>query len=105
MRNYLNEIDKLIKGNKISIIYFTGEACSACSVIGDKVRQLIKDYKEIEFLEINGEENQLIAANYSVFSLPLLILYVEGKESLRVGRYFDLLEFESTIDRYYNMLY
>ncbi|ETJ29240.1 Thioredoxin, partial [human gut metagenome] len=37
--------------------------------------------------------------------LPLLILYVDEKESIRIGRNIDLLSLERNIERYYNMIY
>lgn len=99
------DIKKFVSENSISIVYFSGSICGACDVIRDKVKRLIKDYEKINFLEINAVENKEIAAKYDVFTLPILILFVEGKEVLRFGRYFDILEFKNSIDRYYNMVF
>ncbi len=99
------EIENFIRDNLISIVYFSGATCGACDAIRDKVLHIIKDYKEIKFMEINAVENKEIAATYDIFSLPILLLFVNGKESLRVGRYFDMLDFKNSIDRYYNMIY
>jgi hypothetical protein len=41
----------------------------------------------------------------NVFSFPLRILYVNGKETMRVGRNVNLLELENSIRRYYEMLF
>ena len=51
------------------------------------------------------EENTKIAYKYSVFSMPVFLLFIEGKESIRTGRHVDLLSLERSIDRYYNMIY
>ena len=40
-----------------------------------------------------------------LFSLPILLLFVDGKETLRIGRNFDILEFKNSIHRYYNMIF
>ena len=99
------EIKEFIKKNQISIIYFSGSTCGACDVIKEKVLHIIKDYKEIRFMEINAVENKEVAASYNIFSLPILLLFVNGKETLRIGRYFDMLDFKNSIDRYYNMIF
>lgn len=99
------EIEEFIKDNLISIVYFSGTTCGACDVIKDKVLHIIKDYKEIKFMEINAVENKEVAASYDIFSLPILLLFVNGKETLRLGRYFDMLDFKNSIDRYYNMIF
>lgn len=98
-------MENLIKNNPISIIYFSGSTCGACNVIREKVLHVIRDYKEIKFLEINALENRELAAQNDIFSLPILILFINEKETLRVGRHFDILEFKNSIDRYYNLIY
>lgn len=98
-------MEKLIKNNPISIIYFSGSTCGACDVIKEKVLHVIRDYKEVRFIEINALENRELAAQHDIFSLPILILFINEKETLRIGRYFDILEFKNSIERYYNLIY
>lgn len=99
------EIEELIKNNIMSIVYFTGSRCGACEAIKIKIEEIIKKYPEIKTGEINGEDNLEIAAKYNVFSVPISLLYIEGKESLRIGRNVNLLELERNIQRYYHMIY
>lgn len=99
------EIEKFIEENLINIVYFSGSICGACDAIREKVLHIINDYNEIKFLEVNAIENKEITALYNIFSLSILLLFVNGKETLRIGRYFDLLEFKNSIDRYYNLIF
>ena len=99
------DIIKLINENKMSVIYFTGMDCGACEVIKFKIESILIESPNIKSGEINGEEHLKIAAKYGVFSLPIFLLFIEGKETLRVGRNVNLLELESQIKRYYEMLY
>ena len=78
------EINEIIHTSNISVIYFTARVKSG---------------------EIDGEKHPDICAEFNVFSLPLLILYVDEKESIRIGRNIDLLSLERNIERYYNMIY
>ena len=52
-----------------------------------------------------GEQHPDICAKFDVFSVPVFLLYVDKKESLRIGRNVDLLELECKIQRYYEMIY
>lgn len=103
--NSKSEIIEGIRNNKMIILYFSGTSCGACDVIKEKVEKVLEDYPNIEVLEINGAVNIELAAEYGVFSLPVLLLFVEGKEAIRVGRYFDVLDFHNNIHRYYEMLF
>lgn len=96
---------KKLLENKITVLYFSGSICGACEIIKEKIKRVLVDYKEVSFIEINGVEKKEIAATYDVFTLPLIILFIEGKESVRMGRNIDMLEFKNLIDRYYNLLY
>lgn len=98
-------MEKEILKNKITVLYFSGAICGACEVIKEKINRILLDYKKVVFIEINGVEEKEIAASYGVFTLPLMILFIEGKESLRMGRNIDMLEFKNVIDRYYNLIY
>lgn len=98
-------MEELINNNPISIVYFSGSECGACDAIKEKILHIIKDYNEIKFLEINAIENKELAAQHDIFSLPILLLFINGKEALRVGRYFDVLDFKNSINRYYNLIY
>ena len=100
-----DNIDSLIDENIITIIYFTGIKCGACEVIKKRIEEILKEYSNVNCYEINGEENVEIAARYGVFSLPILLLFIEGKETLRIGRNIDFLEFEKSIERYNNLLF
>ncbi|MBM6860077.1 thioredoxin, partial [Clostridium saudiense] len=55
--------------------------------------------------EVNGEKHIDLAAEYDIFSLPIMLLFIEGKEFLRLGRNVNLLELKMNIERYYNMIF
>lgn len=98
------EIKNLIDNNEIIIIYFNGKACQACDVIKNKVSEIIKEFPQVVMGVIDGEKYIKIAAEYNVFTLPLLIIYVDKKESFRISRNFSVLEFKEILNRYYSVL-
>ncbi|MEN8076091.1 thioredoxin family protein [Clostridioides difficile] len=107
MNKLVNEDDifNLINDNEMSAIYFTGMDCGACEAIKFKIESILNDLSKIKSGEINGEENLGLAAKYGVFSLPIFLLFIEGKETLRIGRNVNLLELEGSIRRYYEMIF
>ena len=103
--NEKNEMMELIQKNEIAIIYFSGTSCGACDVIKQKVEEILDEYPNVKTGEINGVINKKLAAEYSIFSLPILLLFVDGKETIRLGRNFDMLHFNNIIERYYGMIF
>lgn len=100
-----SEIEELIKSNSISVIYFTGSDCGACEVIKIKIEDILKRFPKIKSGEINTQNHLDLAAKYNIFSVPVFLLFIEGKESIRVGRNINLLELELNIKRYYDMIF
>ena len=100
-----NDIINLVNNNKMAVLYFTGIDCGACEAIKYKVERILGNLPKIKSGEINGEENLGLAAKYDVFSLPIFLLFIEGKEILRIGRNVDLIELERNIKRYYQMIF
>lgn len=100
-----NEIIDLIKSNNMAVIYFMGSVCGACETIKIKIEDILKRFPEINSGEINVEKHLDLAAKYNIFSVPIFLLYLEGKESIRLGRNLDLLELEVNIKRYYEMIF
>lgn len=98
------EIQAQIEGNDLLILYFTGTACGACEVIKHKVEIILEKYPKVKGIEVNGEQFPQVAISYGVYTLPLMILFVQGKESIREGRNLNLLEFEGKIGRYASMV-
>ncbi|WP_455796683.1 thioredoxin family protein [Clostridium butyricum] len=74
------EINEIIHTSNISVIYFTGRDCGACEAIKFKVEEILKSFPRVKSGEIDGEKHPDICAEFNVFSLPLLILYVDEKE-------------------------
>ncbi|OOM05952.1 thioredoxin family protein [Clostridium saccharobutylicum] len=100
-----SEIEELIKSNNISVTYFTGSDCGACEAIKIKIEDILKRFPKIKSGEINTKKHLDLAAKYNIFSVPVFILFIEGKESIRVGRNINLLELELNIKRYYDMIF
>ncbi|GFZ30154.1 hypothetical protein CSC2_06800 [Clostridium zeae] len=101
----MTEIKNIISNNDMVILYFSNKVCGACDVIRSKVQDILEFYSKVKLIDIDGEEHIELAAQHNVFSFPLLILYVDSKEVMRVGRNVNLLELEDTIKRYYDMLF
>ena len=99
-----DEVLRLINDNEMVVVYFTGRDCGACEAIKFKIESILRTLPNIKAVEIDGEKNVELAAKYGVFSLPIFLLYIEGKETLRIGRNVDLLELERNIKRYYEMI-
>jgi len=84
----------------IEVLYFSGEHCSVCKALKPKLLPKIADlYPEVEVRIIDVVEEQEFAAQYLVFTLPVVLILVEGKEQFRFVRSFSVQEVLDKLER------
>ncbi|WP_041917251.1 thioredoxin family protein [Desulfitobacterium dehalogenans] len=90
-------LDHLLREQKISILYFSSSNCNVCHALLPKVLKLAQNY-EIVVGEINIQELREEAGQFLVFTVPTLLIMLEGKEILRESRFIDLLNVARTLE-------
>lgn len=98
------QIQKSLNKYEIVIVYFSGSTCGACQIIRNRLEQILHRYPDVKGVQIDALKYPHVAGQYSVFSLPLFILFVKGKEIVRESKHVNLLEFEQRILRYRTIL-
>ena len=103
--NSIDEIKSLVLNNKIVLLYISSESCNVCKVIFPRLVDMLKSFPEVKAMKADIEELPLISGEYSVFTIPCVLVFVESKEMIREARYINLGAIEENIDRYYRMIY
>lgn len=101
----LEEISDFSEKNNLCMLYFSSENCSACKLLKDKVENLINEYKNIALVEVKSEETKGIQSEYGIFTVPIILFFVEGKEAFRSSKYVGIDEIREKLDRYYELYY
>lgn len=99
------DIEKLISENTIALIYFGSENCNVCTAMRPKIEKILKDYPKIASAEVDTEKSIQIAAEYSIFTIPVVLLYIEGKEAIREARHISIEDISNKIERYYKLIF
>ena len=100
------QLKKIIKINAAVAAYFSTKDCSVCKILKPKIIKLFaEEFPKIKFVYVNVNNLKELAAQNSVFSVPTVLLYVKGRETLRISRNINLDEFSDTVDRIYRMLF
>ena len=94
------KFNSFIQTNKAAVVYFSTPDCNVCKVLKPKVMELLADdFENFAFGYVNCDTNKVTAAQNSVFTVPTLIVYVEGKEVLRKSRNIGLAELNDELSR------
>lgn len=60
-------------------------------------------YATLQMGYVNADEVPDIAGHFSIFTVPVLLLFVEGKEMIRDARFVQMDRLESQLDKIYHL--
>ncbi|NOJ29602.1 MAG: thioredoxin [Nitrososphaeraceae archaeon] len=76
--------NEVIKSQLPVFVDFWAEWCGPCRMVGPAVEQLSKTLQgKVKVVKVNVDENQEIAIQYGIQSIPSLLLFKDGKEIAR----------------------
>lgn len=83
----LDEINSFIERNPLTFLYFSRMNCGVCHALLPRVEEMLKNYPRIAFGYIKVDKVEETAGRFSIFTVPVLLFFVEGKESIREARF------------------
>ncbi|WP_243108091.1 thioredoxin family protein [Clostridium sp. JN-9] len=103
--NTSKEVNEFISNNEMALLYFSSKSCSVCVGMFPKVEEMLKSYPNIKSANIDVDKSTEAAGQHLIFSLPAILVYVNGKETIRKARIISMLELEKSIKKYYDLIF
>lgn len=90
------DFDEIINSEELTIIDFSASWCMPCRMLAPIVEQVADKMPNVNFYNIDIDDNEDIAKRYRIFSVPTLMAFREGKviDSLvGLNSFDDVMEF------------
>ena len=100
----IEQVNQFIREYDFSLLFLSSKNCGICTVILPKLEELTLKYPQLQAAQADINELPLLSGEFNVFTLPCVLVFVQGKEVLRQARYIDLQKIDQQIDRYITML-
>jgi len=101
----LEELQTTIKEEVGILLYFSGENCSVCHALRPKFKEVFDtNFPLLKQIYLDAHDNPEISAQFRVFSVPTMIVFMEGKEFAREGRSVSLHQLTEKLKRPYAMM-
>jgi thioredoxin-like negative regulator of GroEL len=97
----LESVIQFIEQHRLAFLYFSSPNCSVCHSLKPQIQTLMVHYPEIQLGSADVSEVTEIAGTFSVFTVPVLLLFVEGKEYIREARIIHTDQFNEKINKIY----
>jgi thioredoxin 1 len=76
----LNFTEEVIQSSEPVLVDFWAEWCGPCKRLSPVLEELVTDYEgRAKIAKVNVDENQALAVEYGATSIPLLLLFKDGK--------------------------
>ena len=99
-------VEGFVREHPICVLYFTTPECGVCKVLKPKLAQMLAErFPGVGFAQVDCAAAPVLAAEMGVFAVPTLIVFTDGRESLRKSRSFGLEELAGALERPYHLLY
>jgi thioredoxin-like negative regulator of GroEL len=102
----LENLENIIQETTAVLVYFSTISCNVGEALEPKVKQLLKtDFPKMDFYKIDMNFSPEIAAKHSAFVEPTILVFFEGKETIRKSRNIGVHELQSAIMRPYKLIF
>ena len=101
----IENINNIINENMAVMLYFSAPTCNVCHALKPKLLEAIEDnFDKFEVVSVDTSVVQEIAAHFSVFAIPTVLVFLDGREFLRKSRHMSIGEVISEIKRPYEIM-
>ena len=95
----VGELREMIDNEKLVFVFLYGEHCSVCHGVLPRIRPMIDSYNDLTSIQADIEKLPILSGEFTVFTVPVVLLFLEGKEVLRIARFIRTEELKDKIDR------
>lgn len=71
--------EEVLDSDTTVLVDFYADWCGPCQMFGPIVEEVASEHPEVKVCKINVDENQDIASEYGIMSIPSLIVFKNGK--------------------------
>jgi len=101
----LEELQNLIKKEIGVLVYFSTPTCNVCHALKPKISQEFKsNFPKIKQVFIDSSVTPEIPAHFNIFSVPTILVFLDGKEFARESRNVSVPILVNNIQRVYKIL-
>jgi thioredoxin-like negative regulator of GroEL len=101
----IEEFNDFIASNEATVVYFSTPECNVCKVLKPKLIEMLKEkFSLFSFAYVDCNTAKELSAQNSIFSVPTIIFYIQGRELFRKSRNINLSELEYELERPYSFI-
>lgn len=80
--SHVNQQDfkkSVLENPGIVLVDFYADWCGPCKAVSPIIDELSTEMSNVSFVKVNVDENQDVASEYSIFSIPTFLIFKNGQ--------------------------
>jgi thioredoxin-like negative regulator of GroEL len=102
--NNVEELEEFIATQPFAFLYVSQPTCSVCQALLPKIKAMLEQFPNLQSAYVDTSLITEVVGKFSVFTIPVLLLFIDGKEVMRKARYLSVDDVEATIAKYNEFL-
>ena len=83
----MDQVLRFIDENFLAFVYISRENCGVCHAVQPQVQEILKEFPTIKPIQVSADDVPEVASQFTVFTVPALLLFAEKKEVIREARF------------------
>ncbi len=101
----IEEVTQIIREEIGVLFYFSTPTCNVCHALKPKISQSFEEnFPQIKQYFIDSSITPEIPAHFNIFSVPTILVFLDGKEFARESRNVSVGQLVEKIERPYSMM-
>ena len=102
----LDEFNQMKQEEPALLAYFSTDACNVCKVLKPKVDELVQnEFPQLKMVYVKSDVLPDVAGQHQVFAAPTILVFFDGRETIRKSRSIGLDELRRLINRPYSLTF
>lgn len=97
--NNINEVNEVINQDIVMVIA-KSHTCSVCNTIQNTLEHNVPNLDKIDIHHVYIDDVDEFRGQHTIFSVPTVLIFSEGKELLRESRYINYSKIQRLIELY-----
>ncbi len=95
----LEELKSHVSENDLAFLFLYGQNCSVCHAVLPQIKPIVEQFPEIRTLQADVERIPEISGEYTVFTIPVVLLFVDGREVMRFARFIEREKLKEQLEK------
>lgn len=97
------EARRCVREKPYVVLYLSRRGCGVCSAVRPKVMEILASLPEALFCPLDLDLIPEAAGEYGVFTIPAILVYVDGRETIREARHLSIGDLRSRMERLHEL--